>query len=103
LFLVSMASRSTPATVNATARVTGADSAAVETYEMAPLPPQIASQVEALETEIGQLTGDEKVGKQAELANMLIGAGRLDRAAAVQEAIAVETNTPEAWTRAGNL
>ena len=104
LFLVSMASRSTPPPINTSAPVASTEGAtATETHEMAPLPPQIASQVEALEAEIARLSGDEKLAKQNELANLLSGVGRLDRAAVVQEAIAEQTNTAEAWTRAGNL
>ncbi len=69
----------------------------------APLSPQIAEQVEAFEADIAALDGNEKVEKQRQLVNLLIGSGRMDRAAMEQAKIADELNTTEAWTQAGNL
>lgn len=71
--------------------------------ENAPLPPQIASRVSEIETELQTADGEAKLSKQIELVNLFIGAGRPDRAAVVQEEVAQVQNTPEAWTRAGNL
>ena len=71
--------------------------------EPGPIPPAMADQVAALEAEIARLDGSARLEKQQALVNLLIGIGRPDRAALVQEEIARQLDTPEAWRRAGNL
>ncbi|WP_210375546.1 zinc ribbon domain-containing protein [Rhodothermus bifroesti] len=71
--------------------------------EPGPIPSVVADQVAALEAEIARLKGKERLAKQQALVNLLIGIGRPDRAALVQEELAQAFDTPEAWRRAGNL
>ena len=71
--------------------------------EAQPLPPQMAEQVATLEGEIAGLEGEARAAKQAELVGLYIGAGRSDRAAVVQQALAEANGSPEAWARAGDL
>ncbi len=71
--------------------------------EPGPIPAVVADQVAALEGEIARLEGTARLEKQQALVNLLIGIGRPDRAALVQEEIARQLDTPEAWRRAGNL
>jgi tetratricopeptide (TPR) repeat protein len=71
--------------------------------EPGPLPAEVADQVAALEAEIARLEGAARLAKQQALVNLLIGIGRPDRAALVQEAVAQMLDTPDAWRRTGNL
>ncbi|SHK10765.1 zinc ribbon domain-containing protein [Rhodothermus profundi] len=71
--------------------------------EPGPIPAAVADQVAALEAEIARLEGTARLEKQQALVNLLIGIGRPDRAALIQEEIARRLDTPEAWRRAGNL
>ena len=68
-----------------------------------PLPEQIAEQAGALEQEIAGLDGEAKLAKQRELIGLYTGAGRSDRAAVIQQAVAEVVDTPDAWTRTGDL
>lgn len=68
-----------------------------------PLPEQIAEQAGALEQEIAGLDGEAKLAKQRELIGLYIGAGRSDRAAVIQQTVAETVDTPDAWTRTGDL
>jgi tetratricopeptide (TPR) repeat protein/ribosomal protein L40E len=68
-----------------------------------PLDAQVAAQVEALEGEIEQLSGEARLAKQRELVVVLAGAARLDRAALAQQEVAEATNAPDDWKRAGDL
>ena len=68
-----------------------------------PLPEQIAEQAGALEQEVAGLDGEAKLAKQRELIGLYIGAGRSDRAAVIQQAVAEAVDTPDAWTRTGDL
>ena len=69
----------------------------------APLPTGIAEEVAALEAQVEATEGAARQSVREALVNLLVGAGRPDRAAPVQEALAQETGTAEAWRRAGNL
>lgn len=84
------------------AEATG-QSIALPLPEVGPIPAAMADAVAALEAEIARLDGAARLEKQQALVNLLIGIGRPDRAALVQEAIARQLDTPEAWRRAGNL
>ena len=77
----------------------------VEDHELdaQPLPEQIAAQAGALEQEIAGLDGEAKLAKQRELIGLYVGAGRSDRAAVIQQDVAEAVDTPDAWTRTGNL
>ncbi|HYE57872.1 MAG TPA: tetratricopeptide repeat protein [Rhodothermales bacterium] len=69
----------------------------------AALPAESERQVQALEAEVGRLTGSAREAKRQELINLLIGLGRPDRAVEAAETAARDANTPEAWRRAGDL
>lgn len=103
LFLITAISKNQPAPESAAAVITPPPIPPIDTGTATPLPPQLAEQTAALETEIEQLEGVAKLAKQRELANLFIGGGRLDRAALVQQQIAEVQNTPEEWKRAGDL
>lgn len=63
----------------------------------------MADQIDSLETQIQQASGAEKQQLQAELVNLLIGAGHPDRAAVVQRDLAEATGTADAQRRAADL
>jgi tetratricopeptide (TPR) repeat protein len=70
----------------------------------AELPPAVAQRASSLRLEIdGETDPDIRHRKQHELVELLSSAGRLDEAAAEQEAIAQEVQSADAWARAGNL
>jgi tetratricopeptide (TPR) repeat protein len=72
-------------------------------HAMTPVPPAFAAQVAELEEAIEAAEGEERLARQRELVNLFVGMGRPDRAAVVQEEIARQVDTPDAWARAGNL
>ncbi|GAB5517758.1 MAG: zinc-ribbon domain-containing protein [Rhodothermales bacterium] len=65
--------------------------------------PALAEQVTALEDQIDATSGAEQTQLKRELVNLLIGSGRPDLAANVQEEVAQATNAPVDWERAGML
>ncbi|MEM1096664.1 MAG: tetratricopeptide repeat protein [Bacteroidota bacterium] len=67
------------------------------------LTPALAEQVSALEDEIDATSGDDQTQLKRELVNLLIGSGRPDLAANVQEEIAQATSDTRDWERAGML
>jgi len=67
------------------------------------LTPALAEQVSALEDEIDASSGDAQTQLKRELVNLLIGSGRPDLAANVQEEIAQTTSDTRDWERAGML
>lgn len=64
---------------------------------------QLRGQIETLEEEVDQRSGEEQRAKQQELANLYVGAGQLGQAALVQRRIAEATGAPDAWRRTGDL
>lgn len=76
---------------------------AIEIHSELPLPEQIAADVQTLEADISAASGAERLAKQRELVTLLVGAGRPDRAAIVQQEIAQDVDTPAEWERAGNF
>lgn len=69
----------------------------------APLSAEQQQQVQSLENEINQLNGEAKISRQRDLIDLLLSFERLDHAATVQQSLAEEANTPEAWQRTGDL
>ncbi|MEM6646225.1 MAG: hypothetical protein AAF730_08225 [Bacteroidota bacterium] len=67
------------------------------------LTPGLAEQVSTLEDQIDAATGEEQTQLKRELVNLLIGSGRPDLAANVQEEIAEATKDTRDWERAGML
>lgn len=63
----------------------------------------MSAQIDSLQTRVEQASGGEKRKLQAELVNLLIGAGHPDRAALVQKDIAEATGTVDARRRAADL
>lgn len=63
----------------------------------------MAGQVDSLKTQVEQASGAEKQQLQAELVNLLIGAGHPGRAAMVQRDLAEVNGTVEAQRRAADL
>lgn len=98
LFLVTAVSKTRPA-----ASPVPTAPSAVDSGTLPPLDAQVAAQVEALEGEIEQLSGEARLAKQRELVVVLSGAARLDRAALAQQEVAEATNAPDDWKRAGDL
>lgn len=110
LFLITEVSKKAPGSTSALVPPTAAsapggtpDRSVIDEHEAIPLSPEVAEQAEAVEAEIANLTGEEKVEKQRELVDLFVRVGRLDRAAVEQEKIAQALDSPEAWTAAGNL
>lgn len=71
--------------------------------EALPLPDGVAQQVAALEAEIAQQEGAATLEARRQLVNLLVGVGRVGRAAREQEAIAEIEGTADAWRRTGDL
>lgn len=67
------------------------------------LPADLASALEALESEAESLSGDALIEKQREIVALLSEASRPDRAAPFQEKIAATVNTAEDWFQAGHF
>lgn len=67
------------------------------------LPADVASKLEALESEAESLSGEALIGKQREIVALLSDASRPDRAAPFQEKIAATVNTAEDWFQAGHF
>ena len=67
------------------------------------LPADLASTLEALESEAESLSGDALIEKQREIVALLSEASRPDRAAPFQEKIAATVNTAEDWFQAGHF
>jgi tetratricopeptide (TPR) repeat protein len=63
----------------------------------------MAEQIDSLEARIEQRSGAQKQQAQAELVNLLIGAGQPGRAAVLQAEIAESTGTTDAQRRAADL
>lgn len=106
LFLVTALSKDVPSVTAPPPTAVGAADgmAAAGTLDAsAPIAPEFAENVDALQAEIANATGEARLAKQRELINLFIGIGRLDRAALLQEEVARAENTAEAWTRTGNL
>lgn len=66
-------------------------------------PGAMAGQIDSLEARIEQASGPDKREAQAELVNLLIGAGQPGRAAVVQSRIADATDAVDAQRRAADL
>lgn len=103
LFLVTSVSKELNAPAPDPLASQPAASPPVNPHDDVPLPAAVAEQVEQLETEIEAASGPERLAKQRELVNLYIGVGRYARAAQMQEAIAAEATTAEAWRRTGDL
>ena len=109
LYVVTLVSKqgvaSEPAAPPASAGSAQSAQSVVENHELdaQPLPEQIAAQAGALEQEIAGLDGEAKLAKQRELIGLYVGAGRSDRAAVIQQDVAEAVDTPDAWTRTGDL
>lgn len=101
LFLVTAVSKTRPVAPSAQAAQT--TPSGVEPGALPPLDAQVAGQVEALEAEIAPLSGEARIAKQRALIDLLLDAGRLDRAAFEQQKIAQATETTDDWKRAGDL
>lgn len=67
------------------------------------LPADIATRVSLLEEQIAQSRDEQRIALRQELVDVLIGAGAFLRAAEVQEALAREVQTVEAWAEAGSF
>lgn len=63
----------------------------------------MAGQIDSLEAQVEQASGQEKQQLQAELVNLLVGAGHPDRAALVQQEVAEATGTVDARRRMADL
>lgn len=100
LFLVTALSKDVPAAPPVPGEVAATPTTA---GALPPIAPEFAADVAALEAEAAEAEGDARTAKQRELVNLLIGIGRMDRAALVQEDIARAEDTAEAWARTGNL
>ena len=68
-----------------------------------PLPGAIAGTVDSLRSVIEQSDGEQRAEAQRQKINMLVGAGRVDRAAVLQREIAESEGTAETWRRTGDL
>ena len=68
----------------------------------APLSDADAERVQDLESRAAGASGDEQARLRRELANLLYGLGQTVRAAEVEEALAAQENTAEAWRRVGD-
>lgn len=66
-------------------------------------PEALSGQIDSLETRIEQASGSAKREAQAELVNLLIGAGQPGRAAVIQNEIAESTDGVDAQRRAADL
>lgn len=80
-----------------------AESGAAGGEVFSPLTQDQEDAIVRLERDLAATTGEERVRKQHEMVNLLIGFGRPDLAAQAQEDLARLEGTADAWTRTGDL
>lgn len=75
----------------------------LEQTDQRPLDDEFAGRIEAMEAEIQQARGEDRLQRQRELVHVLVENGRPDHAAVRQQELAEQTGSPVHWREAGDL